>query len=292
MSGGLTRFWLRSSLRISADEQVRFLERLLDDELPFSKRNHAIVKESLVLERSAAGVFCGKTGSGRATDDEADLGWFIGWVRTGDRTVVFAANALGEDAWGWEVEKKVRSILADRGVWPVNDAGGVRSGRSGGGSENSGSGVGMPKEAADDSSDRRSDTAMLKSAMEIHEAILESRSVSKNGDVVLVLSAYVHQSTGEPGVEAGSVTRERLEIRVASGKLDGEMPHLPVRIEEGQGECGGESYVNLLRVPVQKSEPFELELLALTGEEFRVTGPTASVRFLSRPAFIDLEAPH
>lgn len=130
---------------------------------------------------------------------------------------------------------------------------------------------------------------MLKSAMEIHEAILESRCVSKNGDVVLVLSAYVHQSTGEPGVEAGSVTRERLEIRVASGKIDGELPHLPVRIEEGQGECEGESYVNLLRVPVPKSEPFELELLALTGEEFRVTGPSASVRFLSRPAFIDLE---
>src|SRR5262249_443345 len=36
ISGGLTKFWLDSSLKISAQEQVDFLERLYTNKLPFS----------------------------------------------------------------------------------------------------------------------------------------------------------------------------------------------------------------------------------------------------------------
>lgn len=130
---------------------------------------------------------------------------------------------------------------------------------------------------------------MFKSAMEIHDSTLESKTVTPAGDMVLVFSAYVHRSTGNPGVDAGSVTREQIEVRVESGRFEGESPVLPCRIEEGQGEYDNESFVNLLPAPMGSAEPFEIELLAITGEEFRITGARASVTILSRPAFIDLE---
>ena len=44
ISGGINKFWLESTLKISADEQVEFLKRLIDDDLPFSKRSMAIVR--------------------------------------------------------------------------------------------------------------------------------------------------------------------------------------------------------------------------------------------------------
>ncbi len=72
--------------------------------------------------------------------------------------------------------------------------------------------------------------------------------------------------------------------------MTGESPAVPCRIEEAQGEVAGESFVNLLPVPLEQAEPFELELLAINGEEVSLSGPSASLVFLSRPAFIDLEA--
>src|SRR5882724_8385817 len=44
-SGGIDHFWLASSLKISADEQVNFLHRLLRGRLPFSDRTISILKE-------------------------------------------------------------------------------------------------------------------------------------------------------------------------------------------------------------------------------------------------------
>jgi len=112
LSGGLTKFWLESSLTISADEQVQFLRRLLRDELPFSKRTMELGRAVIVLDDQNGTVFRGKTGSG------SKLGWFVGTV-TGPRSeVAFAANASGSGVDGALVRKIVEAILAERGIWP------------------------------------------------------------------------------------------------------------------------------------------------------------------------------
>jgi beta-lactamase class D len=66
VSGGLDSprlfeaFWLRSSLQISADEQVEFLKRFYVGKLPVAPRNTAIVKEILVLEKTTQYTLSGK----------------------------------------------------------------------------------------------------------------------------------------------------------------------------------------------------------------------------------------
>lgn len=37
--GNLTRFWLEDDLKISALEQIEFLQKLYKNDLPFKKRN-------------------------------------------------------------------------------------------------------------------------------------------------------------------------------------------------------------------------------------------------------------
>ncbi len=112
LSGGLTKFWLESTLKISADEQVEFLRRLMRDELPLSKRSMELGRAVIVLDDQNGTVFRGKTGSG------GNLGWFVGAV-TGPRAeVVFAANASGLGVNGPSVRKIVEGILAERGIWP------------------------------------------------------------------------------------------------------------------------------------------------------------------------------
>ncbi len=132
---------------------------------------------------------------------------------------------------------------------------------------------------------------LFNTAMEMHDAKLESLTrATGDGEVVLVFSAYLHVSTGSPGIDAGGVTSERMELRIRDGRVEGEIPAFPCRIEEGQVEIAIEPFSNLLPLPVPGGEPFEIELMAISGEEFRVTGTRAELNLLSRPVFIDLEA--
>jgi len=63
-SGGIDHFWLGTSLKLSADEQVNFLHRLLRGQLPFSDRTIGILKEIMIVNKSDDAVLRGKTGMG------------------------------------------------------------------------------------------------------------------------------------------------------------------------------------------------------------------------------------
>jgi beta-lactamase class D len=93
-SGPLNGFWLNSSLKISADEQVEFLKRLYKEELPVSKRSISIVKDIATLEETPDYKLSGKTGGG-PLDENRFLGWFVGYLETKDNTYFFATEIEG-----------------------------------------------------------------------------------------------------------------------------------------------------------------------------------------------------
>jgi len=117
-SGGTTNFWLQSSLLISADEQVAFLRRLWEDGLPASRDAQRVTRELMELSRGDGRVLYGKTGTGGDRKaDIATLGWFVGCVRRGERTVFFATRITGErDASGRVARKITEAILERLGV--------------------------------------------------------------------------------------------------------------------------------------------------------------------------------
>lgn len=63
ISGGLTEFWIGSSLLISADEQVEFVRKLFENRLPYSERTMQIVRDVIRLKETPLSVLSGKTGS-------------------------------------------------------------------------------------------------------------------------------------------------------------------------------------------------------------------------------------
>ncbi|MBS1957112.1 MAG: class D beta-lactamase [Cyanobacteria bacterium SZAS-4] len=114
ISGGITKFWLGNSLKISANEQVEFLKDLVTDKLSFSKRSMAIVRGLIRLESTDHGVLYGKTGSDMV-NGKTTLGWFVGYVVHPDQIYVFAANTQAEDkATGLRTKEIVRQILIDK----------------------------------------------------------------------------------------------------------------------------------------------------------------------------------
>jgi beta-lactamase class D len=90
LTGAIDSFWLDGALRISADEQVEFLKRLVQNKLPFSTRNLQIVKDILILEKTPLSQLSGKTGTQLRV--KPSINWFVGYVENGENTYLFAAN--------------------------------------------------------------------------------------------------------------------------------------------------------------------------------------------------------
>lgn len=119
VSGPLDSFWLDGSLRISQEEQLDFLRRLYQGDLPFSKRAIDAVKEIAIIEQAEEYTLSGKTGL--ATEGDTDIGWFVGYVERGGNVVYFATNTEGPKGDGRVPGSRMRittSILQALGVLP------------------------------------------------------------------------------------------------------------------------------------------------------------------------------
>lgn len=105
-SHSLTDFWLgNGSLKISANEQVDFLTKLLRYQLPFSSHTIETVKDIMTIEQNKDYTLSGKTGSC------AGVGWFIGFLEKDNKTKVFAFNIKGAGASGSEIKEIVIEYL-------------------------------------------------------------------------------------------------------------------------------------------------------------------------------------
>jgi beta-lactamase class D len=104
-SSGLTTFWLDESLRISPDEQERFMVRLYQDALPVSKAAMKTVREILVqppgvvVNALGAHPFDAPWPEGAVVSAKTGMGdevaWLVGHVQRGDRAWVFVSCVGG-----------------------------------------------------------------------------------------------------------------------------------------------------------------------------------------------------
>ncbi len=101
-------FWLVGDLRISPQQQVDFLKKLINEDLPARKKNIAFVKEIMVEESSDRYVLRGKTGW---ADIGTPVGWYVGWLEISGNNYVFVMNMdilePGDQIYRKEVTKEI-----------------------------------------------------------------------------------------------------------------------------------------------------------------------------------------
>ncbi|MDE6940947.1 MAG: BlaR1 family beta-lactam sensor/signal transducer, partial [Lachnospiraceae bacterium] len=118
LSGGVHDFWLESSLRISAVEQVELLRKLCTNEFDLDSRSVQAVKDSLKLSVQNGSVLFGKTGTGIVNGKSVN-GWFVGYVESDGSTWFFATNIRGTDhADSLTAAEITRDILAAKQIFP------------------------------------------------------------------------------------------------------------------------------------------------------------------------------
>ncbi len=82
----IDRFWLEGELRITPKQQIEFLRRLYQNDLPFSQRNIDLVKDIAIAEQIPNYVLRGKTGWA------SNVGWYVGYLEQNDNVYFFATN--------------------------------------------------------------------------------------------------------------------------------------------------------------------------------------------------------
>lgn len=120
LSGGLTEYWLESSLKISPFEQVQLLKNLYHNEFSFQSKNIKAVKNAIKLSSSGNDSLYGKTGTGKVNNQNVN-GWFIGFVESEDNTSIFAVNIQNEtDADGIKASQIALDILKSKNIYTFN----------------------------------------------------------------------------------------------------------------------------------------------------------------------------
>jgi beta-lactamase class D len=83
----VTTFWLDGDLKISAIEQIEFLKKLYNNDLPFNQKYIDITKKILTDEETKDYILKAKSGwSGK-------IGWYVGYIQSKDKVWFFALNA-------------------------------------------------------------------------------------------------------------------------------------------------------------------------------------------------------
>ncbi len=82
----IDNFWLKGDLRITANEQVSFIEKLIYNKLPFNREIQEIVKEIMITDQTANYTIHSKTGWTK------NIGWNVGYVETQNNRWIFVLN--------------------------------------------------------------------------------------------------------------------------------------------------------------------------------------------------------
>lgn len=86
----IDKFWLEGELRITPRQQIDFLRRLQQNDLPFAQKNIDLVKDIAIAEETDNYVLRGKTGW--ATSVTPQIGWYVGYLEQKDNVYFFATS--------------------------------------------------------------------------------------------------------------------------------------------------------------------------------------------------------
>jgi beta-lactamase class D len=114
-------FWLRGNLRITPNEQLEFMYKFYNEQLPFSKKNVNIVKDAILIEEGKDYKIHAKTGWAQ---NSKDIGWVTGYLEAGGNVYLFVTNVESDLDNNKFIQSRIgisKSILADYTGISFND---------------------------------------------------------------------------------------------------------------------------------------------------------------------------
>jgi len=91
-SENIGNFWLIGNSKISPFQQIDFLNRFYNKQLPISNQTRETLKEIMRIEQNDNYVLSGKTGL--TISEKKETGWFVGYIEKEEKTFYFATKII------------------------------------------------------------------------------------------------------------------------------------------------------------------------------------------------------
>lgn len=122
--------------------------------------------------------------------------------------------------------------------------------------------------------------------IELHDTTVAA-IVEVGRQVVVLLKAYIHQSEGRPGWDAGSGWLQAAALTFTEAEIESNVPDLPADICEGSMSVEGDVRHNLLPLPFHYTGSIALMLSLDTPADLVIRGSQVTLTLLGEPVYIE-----
>jgi hypothetical protein len=126
-----------------------------------------------------------------------------------------------------------------------------------------------------------------RTAIEIYDSTLGSVAEDGRHVVIELKPAYIHRSTGTPGVDPGGGWAQDAILRVENGTIDGSVPEVPCDLWEGSLQVGNQRIENIIPLPLDYQGAVTLLLVAQDESRVVIRGSAIFATLVGEPKFIE-----
>src|SRR5436190_21801707 len=125
----------------------------------------------------------------------------------------------------------------------------------------------------------------MNAAVELHDS--EVVAISRvAGAVVVRLSAYVHRSSGRPGIDPGSGWSQAVEFTFACGLVDTLPAELPCTLDDGD-VSGSVEFVGMVPLPLSVRSLVLFKARGVHGEPVGIRGYGLEVSPVTEAVYVE-----
>jgi hypothetical protein len=123
-------------------------------------------------------------------------------------------------------------------------------------------------------------------AIEFHDSVL--MRIDRAGDELhLLFDAYVHRSSGEPGVDPGTGWTVDVELILSGAESRSIVPKLPASIWDGSLRIDESEFSNVVPLPFQAMANIALRIELMSGEIVEATATRAQLLVAGPYTFVE-----
>ena len=122
-------------------------------------------------------------------------------------------------------------------------------------------------------------------AIEFHDSKIEKILQEGNDVRVIFAEAYIHQSKGKPGVDAGTGWTQKAELFLKDADVKGRFPEFPAGLWDGHIII--DQRRSMLLIPLDLKVTTETSLVFFSGETVDIKSESASLALIGEPTFVE-----
>jgi hypothetical protein len=127
----------------------------------------------------------------------------------------------------------------------------------------------------------------MNKAIELHDSRVELVS-SKNDNLTILFSpAYIHQSDGMPGTDAGTGWTQSAQLILLTSHIEGTWPRNDSDVSDGYLKIGTAEQSNIIHLPLNTNEPVEGEIVFSSGARIHVKARGAKIELIGEPQYVE-----